>query len=383
MSAMKSNKRKKFPVFRVCYLLLLAGCIIFWSLVIRHVYDCLLRYEAAQPERVVEALTKKMADQGVGSVFSIDAALSRFESVDCVRDCYEESLRGETFTWQQDQSSYDVSAPVYRIYAGERHIGTITLREVSSRPLMLILSLSEWEVAAVEPVVDAGQESVTVTVPDSCSVLVNGEALGEQELTGTETVPEQFQYVVKYVDVPRLVEYRVEALFRKPEVEILDAFGNPMEYEEIREEGDTMITVDKFPVSEMDPQLEAMVLENAKRYSNFFSKDLPGCERSTKPIADMFPEDSYYMTMAETYRKEDMWMYNEHTTPFFENESVSHYISYSDQLFSCEVRFDKKTPLTNMRATRTDTTHMIIFYGYLDGGWKILDMQTLLDSDGQ
>lgn len=382
MAAMKNTKRKKFPAFWVGYLLLLVVCFTFWTLVVRYVYDCLIRYEAAQPERVVESLTEKIADQGVGSVFSIDTALSRFEPADCVRVCYEEGIQGETVSWQQDKSSYDVSAPVYRIYAGERHIGNVTLRETSSEPLMFILSLSEWEVESAEPVIEAGQESITVTVPDSCSVLVNGTALGEGELTGEEIVPEQFRYVMNYVDIPRLVEYRVEELYQKPDVEILDAFGNALEYDEICTEGHTQITVDEFSVSEMDPLLEAMVLENAKRYSNFFSKDLPGCEKSTKPIADMFPEDSYYLAMAETYRKEDMWMYNAHSAPSFENEEVSRYISYSDQLFSCEVRFDKKIPLENISATRTDTTHMVIYYGYLDGGWKILDMQTLLDSDG-
>lgn len=380
---MKNTKKKSFSAFRIGYLLLLVVCITFWILVIRYVYNCLLRYEAAQPERIVEALTEKIAGEGVGSVFSVDTAFSRFEPLDCVRDCYEEAARGETVFWRQDKSSYDVSAPVYQIYAGERHIGNVTLRETSSEPLMFILSLSKWEVESAEPVIDAGQESVTVTAPDSCSILVNGVALGEEEFTGTETVPEQFQYITKYVDVPKLVEYKVEGLFQKPEVEILDAFGNVLEYDEVYGEGHTQITVDEFPVSEMDPQLEAMVLENAERYSNFFSKDLPGCEKSTKPIADMFPEDSYYMTMAETYRKEDMWMYNAHSTPSFKNESVSHYISYSDQLFSCEVYFDKLIPLANVNTIRTDTTHMVIFYGYLDGRWKILDMQTLLDSDGQ
>ena len=97
-----------------------------------------------------------------------------------------------------------------------------------------------------------------------------------------------------------------------------------------------------------------------------------------KPIADMFPKDSYYLELADKYRKEDMWAYSAHIEPTFENENVSEYIRYSDELFSCEISFDKRIVLKT-GAVRVDTTHTRFFYGYVEGGWKILDMQTILD----
>lgn len=376
-------KKKKISFFWISYLFFLLIGIAFWILVIRYVHNCLIRYEAAQPEHVVEKLTEKIVSEGVGSVFNVNTVFTRFESLDFVKNYYAESARGETISWQQDKSSYNVSAPVYRFYAGEQPIGSVTLRETSSEPLMFILSLSEWEVESAVPILDAGQESVNITAPDTCSVMVNGISLGAEEFTGNETVPEQFQYAKDYVAVPKLVEYRVQDLLEKPSVEIRDASGNSLKYEEAYEAEHTQITLDTFPVSEMDPQLKAMALENAKRYSNFFSRDLPGCQASIKPLADMFPEDSYYLTLAENYRREDMWMYSAHSTPSFENESVSNYIRYSDDLFSCEIYFDKKIPLTKVSVTRTDTTHMMVFYGLLNSTWKILDMQTLIDDREQ
>ncbi len=372
-------KKKKVPAFLVGYLTFLAVCILFWIIVIAYVHSCLVRYEASQPEYFVEELVDRLQNDGISSVFQVAAPTTRFESADSIEAFFEDRIKGRTIVYKQDKTNYDVAAPAYHIYADGYLVGDVTLRETSSEPLMFILTVSEWEVASTTLNSGAGRESVTVSAPDTCSVLINGVPMGEGELTGNAVIPEVFQYAKDYVAVPRVVEYQVQGLLKKPVVEVLDADGRVMEYEEAYEEGHTRITVEGFAVSEMDSQLASMVLENAERYTNFFSGDLPGCHNSTKPIADMFPKDSYYLTLADTYRKEDMWMYSDHATPTFENEKISNYIRYSDELFSCEVYFDKKIPLTKMSVTRVDTTHSRFVYGYVDGGWKILDMQTLLD----
>ncbi len=371
-------KKKRLPAFLIGYLCFLAACIAFWVFVISYVQKCLVRYEAAQPEYFVEGLTGQILNGGVSSVFKVGEAPTRFESAEDIAAYYDKCVQGKAIVWRQDKSSYHVSSPVYRLYADGEPVGVLTLREVSSEPLMFILTLCEWTVESAEPLLAAPSESVTVTVPEGFSVLVNGEALGAGELTGNAVIPERFQYAKAYVAVPRIVEYHVQELFEKPEVEILDASGTSVEYTEAYEAGHTQIAVDSFPVSEMDPELEAQVLENAERYTNFFSRDLPGCRKSVEPIADMFPRDSYYLELADNYRREDMWMYSAHSTPTFENERVSDYIRYSDELFSCEIYFDKRIVL-NTNAVRIDTTHMRYFYGYIEGGWKVLDMQTILD----
>ena len=73
------------------------------------------------------------------------------------------------------------------------------------------------------------------------------------------------------------------------------------------------------------------------------------------------------------------WMYSDHDAPVFMNESVSHYVRYTEVFFSCEVYFDKKMKLKKTGRDKIDTTHFRLYYGLLDGSWKILDIQTLLD----
>lgn len=372
------GKRKK-PVFLVCYLIFLAACIAVWTYVYFYVDKCLVRYEAAQPERLAEKLADSLKLDGFGSVFSLSAAPTRFETEETLYAHYDGEIREKEITWQQSRVNYSPHFPSYDFYAEDKLLGSVTLEAVSTETLMSILSVSQWAVKEAEPVTIEALESLAVTVPQGFSVSVNGIALGTRELTGTAFVPEIFQYAQEYVAVPEMVEYSVSGLYEKPTVEIADAAGTPVKYRESYDNGRTVVTADFIPALEMDSELEGMVLENAERYSNFFSADLPGCQESTKPIADMFPKDSYYLGLADNYRRQDMWMYSAHYAPVFENEKVSEYIRYSDDLFSCVVYFEKNMLLIKTGQDTKDVTHTRFFYGLLDGSWRIVDMQTLLE----
>ena len=124
--------------------------------------------------------------------------------------------------------------------------------------------------------------------------------------------------------------------------------------------------------SEEDQALREMILEGVERYSNFFSKDLPGCRESIDPIRDLFPEDSIYLTLADQYRREDMGVFSSHTNTHFENEEISEFTWYSEDCFSCRVRFDKSMTLGR---EIIDTTDNVYFYVKLDGAWVIADIQ--------
>ena len=76
-----------------------------------------------------------------------------------------------------------------------------------------------------------------------------------------------------------------------------------------------------------------------------------------------------------------MWMYSDHSTPVFKNESVSHYVRYQEDFFSCEVYFEKEMKLTKTGKVKVDVTNFRLYYGLLDGEWKILDMVTLLTGE--
>lgn len=356
-------------IFLAVFTLLLAA---FWGLLIGYVYQCMMTYEAAQPERLVE---RTVRDLGDGSLLdTLEFPHSRFEDEAACRSAYAAAVEGKELTFQKTAGSYDALSPVYEVLAGDSPVATVALRAKSSRTLMLLLTLQEWELDSVTPVLELGG-AWTIVAPDTFTVRVNGQKLDGREFTGERQEIEEFRYAAEYTDVPALVEYRVEGLIQEPEVEVLDNLGRPVE---TAEDGERRLRADQFAPSEMDEGLAHQVLKNAEDYSDFFSGDLEGSSRSTRPIRHMFPEGSYYLELAENYRLHDMWMYASHHAPVFSQEQVSSYIEYGDDFFSCEVYFDKKMVISSTGQVRHDITHTRYFYVRQDGRWVIADMQQII-----
>ena len=241
---------------------------------------------------------------------------------------------------------------------------------------MFILTQQEWAVENIEAVYETGDKAITITAPDNYSVFINGVKLDSRELTGNVTQIDALKYAAEYVTVPQLVEYKVDGLLSEPEVTIYNNQGGQVMFET---DDNGNIVIDTFMTSAIEPELSATVLQNAKNYSNFFSKDLDGCSNSVAPIAYMFPADSYYLELAENYRLNDMWMYSAHQAPVFANETVSNYIVYTPELFSVEVYFEKNMVLTLNGEARQDIVNSRYYYADIDGSWLIVDMQSVTE----
>lgn len=372
------NKKKGISFFWCFYLLFVAALAVFWFCIVSYVKKSLVVYEANQPDRKMEEIMSGLRETGLEEYLTVNENISRFETAANYEKEFHSRMDGRILFWTRAKGAQNTSAPKYDLYADGDLVGSLTLKEASSEPLMVILTLSQWELDRVDVIPAKAQESVEVTVPDSYRVMINGQQADERELSGGGEMPEEFKYAANYVEVPRLVTYRAEGLLGRPQVTVFDRDGVEAVCAEKYKNGKLEVRVSQFAETEMPAELSDMALENAKRYSNFFSADLPGCRNSVDPVRDMFPEDSDYLEFLDIYRREDMWMYSAHNTPEFKNESVDHYIRYSGELFSCEVYFDKHMYLTRTGETKVDTTHFRLFYGSLNGKWKILDIQTLL-----
>lgn len=368
--------KKKISIFWICFTIFTIALISFWLYVLSFVNNCLVTYEDAQPEYVVEKLTQDIENGLAEEIFSFSPATGRFEDPYLAKERFLSALEDKDITFEMDVASYNALSPVYHLYADGEPIADITLKEASSYPLMFILTIQEWEITSVTPFLDSPTESVTIQVPDNFTVTVNEVPVGETELTDNTWEIEYLEYAKEYTDVPQIIEYHVSDLYNAPEVKIYDAFGNEVAY---TAEGD-LISVREFASSEMDPELAATVLQYAKDYSNFFSKDLAGCRTSIDPISHMFPSNSYYLELAENYRLHDMWMYSSHHAPTFSNESVTEYTRYAEDLFSCTIYFDKTMVLTRTGDERVDVTHTTNYYVNIDGNWLIFDMRSVVEN---
>lgn len=372
---MTEKKKRRIPIFWPCFTVFVLILVSFWIYILNYVNQCLVTYEAAQPEYVIEGLVEEIKNGNAESLFTFTATQNRFEDADIAKNRFLTSLTDKEITFEQDAASYNALAPTYKLFADKEPFATITLKETSSYPLMFILTVQSWEVAETKPVLDSPTESVTIKVPDTFTVYVNGIPLKETELTGNSWEIEDFVYASEYVTVPKYIEYHVTELFNAPDVAVKDAYGNSVGYTQ----SGNQIEISSFEDIEMDAELSAYVLQNAKDYSNFFSKDLAGCRNSVKCISHMFPENSYYLELAENYRLHDMWMYSSHKTPSFSDELVSEYIRYNENFFSCRIYFQKHMELTRTGELRTDITDSTFYYVKIGDNWVIADMKATVE----
>lgn len=369
-------KRKNAPVFWICFAVFIIIMVIFWVSVINHVNKCLVIYEDSQPEYVVDEVIKAFESSTVFDSMVFEKSSNRFESPDIYKERYISKIKGKTFTYEKSAKSYDAMHPVYNVYADDTLIARVKLKEVSSKPLMFILSEQVWELETIEPIYEYGSRGIKVVAPDNYSVFINDVKLDSRELTGEKWEFTELKYAKEYVNVPELVEYKVEGMLNEPKVTIYNNQGEIVMYN-TDEQGNKC--VDSFMTSAIDNELAAQILQNAKNYSNFFSRDIEGCRSSVEPIAYMFPEDSYYLELAENYRLNDMWMYSAHETPVFSGETVSNYIVYTSELFSVDVYFEKNMILTANGEKRTDITNTRFYYAKLNDKWVIVDMQSVTE----
>ncbi len=372
---MSRMERGKLPLFWRGYLIFTLALALFWLWVVWYVADCMRVYEAAQPEKAVMAVSRRLQAGEGAPELDLRGICSRFEEPeDCLR-LWTARLEGKELACEKAPDSYDARSPVYTLFAGGEPAASVTLRETSSRQLMFFLTVPEWEVASLAPKLEAGRAALRVTVPEGFTVRVNGIRADERERVEEGGIVEAFRYAAEHIAVPMLEVYEIPALFLEPEIEILDGQGVPARL--VRDEDGGLSAW--WAPREMDEELEAAVLRNAKNYSNFFSADLPGSAASTAPIRGLFPEGSYYLELAENYRLHDMWMYTPHWAPTFSNEEVSEYIPYSEDFFSCRVSFDKRMILSHTGEERHDISDTRYYYVKIDGTWRIADMRPVLE----
>lgn len=370
------SKKKKFRLrgFWLGYTIYVGVLVVLLFIFGAYIWNQMIKYQDAEPENVIEDIVDDMSDKDPLDVFDFGSLkIAKFENKEVIADQIRARIKGQELTFKKAEDSYDALAPVFDVYAGKDCVAKITLQQEEEHKIMFILTLSDWKVASITPVVEAGSITKKITVPSDFKVTVNSIPLTKDDMDAEPKVSDEFKYASEYVDAPLEATYTLTGFLKEPTIAINDNNGNAVDLSGFKDE----IKLSYSPV-EMPGELKDYVLNVAKNYSNFFSRDLEGCSTSTACISGYFPEGSYYLEMAEKYRQEDMWMYSAHDKPVFNNQSVTEYKKYNDNLFSCHIYFDKSMYLAKTGATKVDTVNSIYYFVNIGGKWVIADIQTVI-----
>lgn len=364
------KKKRKFWLVWLIYVTVLAILIaVLWM----KVWKIMGIYEAAQPKYAVDALVEQLSENRYAG--EVIVSENKYESSEVYAEAFSNSVKDKMLSYRAESSG---SRIVYGIYADDVKVATAVMEESNQRPLMTILTISDWKVARVEAATVEGKCSVHLEIPADYRAAVNGIVLSGEEQVGEPVPMEGMKYVSEYVEVPNYVTYEVTGLLREPKVELWDAQGNPVELQEMPNDGSnwTVCASATYGEQEIPEELKTYVTQAALDYSNFFSRDLAGSSKSTACLQKYFPKDSYYLELAERYRRGDMWMYSSHDTPTFDNLEVKEYIPYSENCFSCRVVFDKSIHLRKTDETRVEHNDQTYFYVNLGNNWVIADIKS-------
>ena len=229
----------------------------------------------------------------------------------------------------------------------------------------------------------------TVRIPDNFQLSVNDKK-GEDYLVATEK-NRKYQYVEEYAPMPEIAVYEIKSALCEPAIVIYDNLGqqvacefNNYTFEQTNQAG--LAAVPEEVAAKVD------ALEIAKIWSDFNTSDLKGSQNGFGTVKQYFIKDSYFYNVAYAYANGiDITFMFSHSfdNPPYTEEQVSNYVSYGDNLFSCDVHFvkhmkDSKDRSGDEKITDImNSTFYFMNYDETDDGkdnprWVILDIQEIL-----
>ncbi len=391
-----------------------------------YVHSLLVRYEASQPENVamryLETLTEAASEGRLSEHMTLYRRDDSF-------DTYASALVSGGYTECVKKAGiFDQTAAVYTVKIAGEDILEIHLSAGETTTELAIFSFTEWSVSAVTP----PTVRYRITVPNGFTMSVDGSVLepdskGESssiyvidydgrdyvftDVSGASvpyvpgqipqaehleiTVPESFklrvgdnmlniqpsskestrseEILADYgVTVPALVTYQLD-LLGADGVYVTDNLGN----ETLHATGDGKVSItSQSGADQLDGVLsEEEILQAARTWSKLMTDDIGGVKHGFAEMAKYLIEGTYlYNAAYEWATGVDITFTSIHklAQPPFSNESVTNYISYGENCFSCDVYLEKN--MIVIGSEHTDVMHSTLYWIKTEDGWRIAEL---------
>ena len=205
-----------------------------------------------------------------------------------------------------------------------------------------------------------------ITIPSSYTLTVGGKTISKDGYTKTDMPG--FDILKKYIsEVPYTVSYEVSCLVESgetPEVKITDNLGGnvDMDYASGYLEITDLVKSDSLP-DEISNEID--VLKCVETWSLFMTDDLSGTNHGFSKFAKYLIKDTtMYNYFSEWGKNVDITFTSAHTllNPTFVDESVSGYIRYTEDCFSCDVKLTERMKLTRTGEIKESTINATLYF---------------------
>jgi hypothetical protein len=389
--------KKHRATFRTYYILYVFILILLLVAVYFSVRSILVSYEQSVSDktavRLVENATGKsselwqyMNDRCFGADQPGDPAArkQRFES----------TIARAKLTAVPAAGNYDSQHPVYNILADGKPFLTIALKETSTTTKLGILTQSEWDVESCFLRAENAENadirlnpdhtySCTISAPSDFTVRIDGVTA---PLANAEYAPlDEFQYVAPFTGVPELMTWTFENLPFEPTVTVVNNAGENVELTEKNGVYTAEVKFASTAEAERIGSAAVDALAIGELWSKFMTNDVGGDARGLYTVINncrLIPKSDLYKKATSWANSIDITFVSGHTIDSWTNERVTNYVLYSDDLFSCDVFFEKNMTLKT-GAKRTDVfNYRLYFVNNRDAangttGWRLADMAAL------
>lgn len=222
----EKKRRVKHPlllgmaIYAVVFLIAAGiGLYIFW--------DFIASYEASRPDNTIDTYVSQLTVEEI--VNEADDALiaqidTNLQSEEECRQLIADSLTGE-ITYAKKTSESTDTQMVYAIRCGSKVIGSVTLKSVEVDRF----GFSRWEIGQTQfELSDLMGKTVSVTVPEEFTVLVNGNPLGQAYITLRDIPYESLEGFYENYQLPTMVTYEAGPFLGTVTLETRNAAGEPV-----------------------------------------------------------------------------------------------------------------------------------------------------------
>ncbi len=425
----KSKKLRAYLIFAAVMV-----CIGLFAII--YIHNLLVRYEASQPERKVEEQIEKLEKAAFDNTLSEFLSFEGYESDKDAISAFGAKLKGDL----RYEEVPDVSGGItYNIKNGSETLVRVTLESVETKTQLIVFNFETWEVKSMEAAsIDkelelpsaigiklngealvgeknaetgmmvynirslttpelilydvAGNETVfdarkavttygySISVPSNYEVSANGKAVDPKVATSADIA--EYEYVSEYCDImPTQLTYDLYFLNNSVDFAIKDNLGNAVDFEmknrSVKLEGQS--SQGSVPES-ISSQID--VMEAAHQWSLFMTKDLTGANYGYAKINKYLIDDSYLQGVAWKWATGiDITFTSIHTlgNPPFVEESISDFVQFSEDCFSCKIKFKKHMNLSTGMTVMDPMDSTFYFVNVAEDGedpiWLIADIR--------
>ena len=301
----------------------------------------------------------------------------------------EEVIKNSNITCKLDKNNKSTQETTYGLYANDSKIMDVTLNVKKQNKRLGMFSYPTWQVKECKLNSDRGIFYYDIMVPSNYTVRVNSSKLSKNYISDSKT-NDDYKVFSKYMDLPKMVNYKLDNFVSQPEIVIEDETGKKLEYEiknHRLELSSLFRTSDTYDEAKHYLEKEIDVLDIAKKWSLFLTDDLKGERHGFNELNQYLVKGTNIYNMAYSWATSiDITFTSKHTLkdPTFTNTKISNFEMYGKKAFSCIVYLEKNMKLAN-GSDKVDRMHEKLYFVYYDDTndgennphWKMVDMKAI------